>query len=100
VLVAWSAHLRANDEPVPWSEEEWHIPFTILSLLHVLMVFFLVFFIDQCYNRFSTFLGLCLDIETAVHDSSLMILAFAEPGWAKQQHNPRAGAGAQARSWQ
>eukprot|EP00966_Prymnesium_polylepis_P030652 713534-Prymnesium_polylepis.1 len=53
-----------------------------------------------CYNRFSTFLGLCLDIETAVHDSSLMILAFAEPGWAKQQHNPRAGAGAQARSWQ
>ena len=40
-----------------WGAREDMVPWAVLTLLTPLMIFFLVFFLGQCYNRFNIFFG-------------------------------------------
>ena len=61
-LAHTTAHYSDSAEVAP----EYEIPWATLSLLTPLMIFFLVFFISQCYNRFMQLFNLCNTMETAV----------------------------------
>ena len=54
------------------------LPWGSLQLLTPLMIFFVVFFISQCYNRFMVFFNMCHAIEAAVHDITMLVLMHVQ----------------------
>ena len=50
------------------------IPLAALGLLTPLAIFFLVFFVNNCYSRFNMFFNTCQTIETSVHELAMIVL--------------------------
>jgi len=75
-LIIYADTLRDDPESPPlevlWGKE-WQLPWKTLSLVTPLLIFFLVFFIGQCYGRFENFRSLAYDIETAVTETACHI---------------------------
>jgi len=78
-LVVYASHLRSTEATgtsteVLFGESRWEIPWAGLSITSPLMVFFLVFFLGQCYTRFNKFFNICVAIETGIHETAMMTL--------------------------
>jgi len=85
-LVVWAhqyRHEHKNDpgydpEKDHFYEQTYTIPWASLSLLSPLMIFVLVFFLSNCYARFTTFAGLCSNILCALQEVTLQSICHIE----------------------
>jgi len=75
-LVAYmGAWFNQEGTGVFWEDPRNMVPWASLSLLSPLMIFFLVFFLSQCYNRFNSFFDTAMSIEKSVQDVTMLMLA-------------------------
>lgn len=58
-----------------WEDPRNMVPWASLSLLSPLMIFFLVFFLSQCYNRFNSFFATSMAIEGSLQNLTMLMLA-------------------------
>ena len=66
----------SDDAPPPfWGSPKYMVPWSVLSLLTPLMIFFLVFFLSQCYNRFNSFFATSMAIEGSLQNLTMLMLA-------------------------
>jgi len=66
----------SDDAPPPfWGSSKYMVPWSVLSLLTPLMIFFLVFFLSQCYNRFNSFFATSMAIEGSLQNLTMLMLA-------------------------
>ena len=85
-LVVYASFWRKDndDSAASWyGDEAFMVPWVVLSLLTSLMVFFLVFFLGQCYKRFNTFANVCNDINTSVQEATLHCLTHVKNAQAR-----------------
>ena len=80
VIAAWTSRKPDSngdsDFSSLWVDDAYMVPYGTLGLATSLMVFFLVFFLSQCYTRFNDFFNTCMDMETAVHEVSMIALTY------------------------
>jgi len=66
---------RLDEEGASFWTARYMVPWASLSLLTPLMIFFLVFFLSQCYSRFNSFFSTAQAIERSVQDLSVLTLS-------------------------
>ena len=73
VMAMWRVD-EEDDNSVFWGASAYMVPWGSLGLLTPLMIFFLVFFLSQCFSRFTDYFNTCMDIEAAVQDLTMVAL--------------------------
>ena len=79
VIIMWNHKRGQADDgttPVPLiSDDSYMIPWNSLGLSTSLMVFFLVFFLSQCYTRFNDYFNTFMTIEDGIHEMAMLALS-------------------------
>jgi len=79
-LIAFMGSKLEDDESLAEEDDlfwvkRYMVPWASLSLLTPLMIFFLVFFLSNCYSRFNSFFSTIQTIERSVQDLAMLMLS-------------------------
>lgn len=76
-LIYYMSTRKDEDGGAFWGDDAYMLPWGALTLLTPLMIFFLVFFLSQCYTRFTDFFNTSMAIESSVQDLTMLMLTHA-----------------------